>query len=151
MPLTSQKRIPVAKEFVRLGFGDAIDASVPFKAQEFLTETLTTIEAEQVIPVVSQYNQFNGEAVAKAISKFQGRVMGWKFGCAGSPLLIVALAPWTHQIEDTPPRTPSGRMFTAEENAVLVSQLRNVFINQLKADKFEMNGSDEYEFGAWWD
>jgi hypothetical protein len=151
MPLTNPSRIPLAQEFVRLGFGDTIDSACPFRSLEFLTEALTTVEAQQVIPVVKRFNAFDGEAVATAIARFRGRVMGWKFGCAGSPLLIVQLAPWTHQIEDTPPGGKSGRQHTDKENQKLLTELRDLFLLQLKADKFEMNGDVDYEYGAWWD
>ena len=151
MPLTNPHRIPLAQQFVRLGFGDTIDPSSPFRSLEFLTEALTTPEAQQVIPVVQRFNAFDGEAVGAAIGRFRGRVMGWKFGCAGSPLLIVQLAPWTHQIEDTPPRSPPGRRHSDKENRALIAELQDLFINELRADKFEMNGGDDLEYGAWWD
>lgn len=150
MALTSQRRIPVAREFIRLGFGDTIDPAAPFYSHEFVTQELTTVEAQAVIPVVSQYNNFNGEKVAAAIGKFRGRVSGWKFGAAGSPLLLVVLAPWTHQIEDTPPGGKSGRKFTPEERAALIAELRKLFIEELDADKFEQDGSSESVYGAWW-
>jgi hypothetical protein len=151
MTLTSPSRIPLAKEFVRLGFGDVIDDNAWFRSLEFLTEKLTTIEAQQVIPVLRQYNLFNGESVASAVGRFRGRVMGWQFGRARSPLLIVALAPWTHQIEDTPLGTLSGRRFTDMDNKKLIDELRSVFLNELNAAEFKMNGSNDLEYGAWWD
>ena len=151
MPLTNPHRIPLAQQFVRLGFGDTIDPESPFRSLEFLTQELTTPEAQEVVSVVKRFNEFDGEAVAKAIGRFRGRVMGWKFGCAGSPLLIVSLAPWTHQIEDTSPHAPTGRRHTERENTALLTELRQMFLSELHADKFQMNGDVEYEFGAWWD
>jgi len=151
MPITSQRRIPVAREFVRLGFGYSIDDDAPFRSLEFLTEELTTVEARAVIPVVGQFNRFDGAKVADAIERFRGRVSGWKFGAAGSPLLLVVLAPWTHQVEDTPPRGKSGRRFTPDEKATLIAELRSVFIGELHADEFEMHGSSDSVYGAWWD
>jgi hypothetical protein len=150
MPLINPARIPAACQFVRLGFGEVIDKDATFRSLEFLTESLTTIEAQQVIPILKHYNSFNGDAVAMAIGRFKGRVMGWQFGRAGSPLLVVALAPWTHQLEDTPPRAPSGRSFTDSENKKLIDELRSVFLNDLGAEKFEMNGNNDLEYGAWW-
>jgi len=73
MTRTSQRRIPVAQEFVRIGFGDAIDDNAPFYSHDFLTQELTTLEAQAVIPVVKRYNNFEGEKVATAISRFRGR------------------------------------------------------------------------------
>jgi hypothetical protein len=151
MALTSLRRIPVAQEFVRIGFGDAIDDDAPFYSHDFLTEELTTVEMKAVLPVLVQYNSFNGEKVAAAIASSQGKVSGWKFGAAGSPLLLVVLAPWTHQVEDTDPRGKSGTKFSIEERDALVSQLRHVFLNELGADKFERDGDNEYVYGAWWD
>ena len=151
MALTSERRIPVAREFVRLGFGDAIDPTAPFYSHEFVTQELTTTEAQAVIPVVSQYNNFNGEKVAAAIGKFRGRVSGWKFGAAGSPLLLVLLAPWTHQVEDAKPGGKSGRKFTPEEKASLVAELRALFLDELGADKFDQDQGNESVYGAWWD
>jgi hypothetical protein len=100
---------------------------------------------------VTQYNNFNGEKVAAAIGQFRGRVSGWKFGASGSPLLLVVLAPWTHQIEDTRPGGQVGRRFTAEERISLIAELRDLFIEKLDADKFEQSGSNESVYGAWWD
>lgn len=151
MAITYQPRIAVAREFVRLGFGDAIDHEAPFYSHDFLTQELTTTEAQAVIPVVAQFNNFNGEKVASAIGRFKGRVSGWKFGAAGSPLLLVVLAPWTHQVEDTKPGGASGTKFTPEQHTALVDELRSMFVNELDADKFERDGHEEYVYGAWWD
>ncbi len=151
MTLTDPDRIPLAQQFVRLGFGDTIDPSSSFRSLEFLTEELTTLEVQQVVPVVKQFNAFDGNTVASALGRFRGRVMGWKFGRAGSPLLIVQIAPWTHQIEDTPPDAPSGRRHTDKEIQHLLAELRDLFLNELHADKFEMNDDVGYEYGAWWD
>jgi hypothetical protein len=150
MALTSQRRIPAAREFVRLGFGDTIDPAAPFYSHEFVTQELSTVEAQAVIPVVSQYNNFNGQMVAAGIGKFRGRVSGWKFGAAGSPLLLVVLAPWTHQLEDTSPGGKSGRKFTPEERGALIDELRALFIKELDAEKFEQDRSNESVYGAWW-
>lgn len=151
MTLTSPRRIPVAREFVRIGFGDAVDDQAPFYSHEFLTQELTTTEAQAVIPVVTQYNRFSGEKVADAIGRFKGRVSGWKFGAAGSPLLLVVLAPWTHQVEDIQPGGPSGTRFTPQQRTALLDELRSMFLNELDADKFERHGDSEYVYGAWWD
>lgn len=151
MARTSQRRIPVAKEFLRLGFGEVVNADAPFYSHHFLTQELSTEEAMAVIPVVEQYNNFNGRRVAQAIATFDGRVSGWKFGCAGSPLLVVVFAPWTHQIENTKPGGPAGRKFTEAEHAAMVEELQHLFIVELAADKFERNAKDIYEYDAWWD
>jgi hypothetical protein len=151
MAITSPRRIPIAQEFVRLGFGDTIDDSAPFYSHEFLTQELTTTEVQAVLPIVSQYNNFNGKQVAAGIERFRGRVSGWKFGAAGSPLLVVVLAPWSHQIEELRPGGKSGTKHTPEEREALLSKMRHFFINELQADKFEREGESEYVYGAWWD
>ncbi len=151
MARTAQRRIPVAQEFVRLGFGEVIDDNAPFYSHEFLTQELTTVEAQAVIPVLKRYNRFDGEKVAAAIARFRGRVSGWKFGSAGSPVLLVVLAPWTHQVEDTPPGSKSGTPFTDAERHALVKELQALFLNELGADKFDADEGSEFVFGAWWD
>jgi hypothetical protein len=151
MALTSPRRIPIAQEFVRIGFGDTVDDNAPFYSHEFLTQELTTTEVQAVLPIVKQYNTFEGERVAAGIERFRGKVSGWKFGAAGSPLLIAVLAPWTHQIEEVRPGGKSGTKFSPEQREALLAEMRDVFLNVLNADKFERNGDNEYEYGAWWD
>jgi hypothetical protein len=62
---------------------------------------------------------------------------------------MVDFAHWTHQLEDTPSR-PSGTRISEQDRDSLISELRNLFLHQLGADKFE---SDDVELscGAWWD
>jgi hypothetical protein len=151
MALTSQRRIAVAKEFVRIGFGDAIDDLAPFYSHEFLTQVLTTTEVQAVLPEVQQYNAFNGEKVAAAIERFRGKVSGWKFGCAGSPLLIAVLPYATHQIEEMPPAGKSGTRISEESHEALIHEMQKMFIEDLDADKFEKNDDSNHVFGAWWD
>ena len=151
MAITSARRIPFAQEFVRLGFGDTIDDSAPFYSRAFLTQELTTTEVQAVLPIVTQYNAFDGARVAAGIEQFRGRVSGWKFGSAGSPLLVAVLAPWSHQVEELRPGGKSGTMFTPEELAALVAQMQHVFLAELGADKFDREAGSEYAYGAWWD
>lgn len=151
MTTSSEHLIAAAQQFVRLGFGDAIDPEAAFYSHEFLTQELTTIEAQAVLPVVPQYNAFNGVKVAAALGQFRGKVKGWKFGAAQSPLLIVVLPYWTHQAEEVPPRSPSGTRITQTEQETLLAQMRSLFIDELGAEKFQQNGDSKNEFGAWWD
>lgn len=151
MARTSQRRIPLAKEFVRIGFGEVVDNDAPFYSHHFLTQELSTEEAMAVLPVVAQYNNFAGATVAAALAPFNGRVSGWKFGSAGSPLLVVVLAPWTHQVENFKPGGASGRKFTPQEVQQLVEELRTLFIDSLAVDTFEPHNGSEYEYAAWWD
>jgi len=150
MARTSSRRIPSAQQFVKLGFGEAIDDDAPFYSHHFLTQELTTTEAQAVIPVLSSYNNFDGNRVSDAIGKFKGRVSGWKFGAAQSPLLLVVLAPWSHQVEDTKPGGPSGTKFTDSEVMALAAELKNTFVDQLHADSFEQYQGSQYVYAAWW-
>lgn len=151
MTTSSERRIAAAQQFVRLGFGDTIDDDAAFYSHHFLTQGLTTLEAQAVIPVVPQYNAFNGAKVAAALAQFRGKVTGWKFGAARSPLLIVVLPYWTHQAEEVTPGTSSGTKITPAEQAALLDEMRRVFVDVLAADKFQKNGDGSNEFGAWWD
>jgi hypothetical protein len=150
MAITSTRRIPIAQEFVRIGFGDAIDDAAPFYSHDFLTQELTTTEVQAVLPIVKQYNNFVGEKVAAALESFRGKVGGWKFGCAGSPLLIAVLAPWTHQLEESSPRN-EGTRIPSETRRALISEMEEVFLRQLGADIFEPCDADKTEYRAWWD
>ena len=46
MAITSARRIQVAQEFVRMGFGDTVDDSDLFHSQNFVTQELTTTEVQ---------------------------------------------------------------------------------------------------------
>ncbi|WP_139260309.1 hypothetical protein [Duganella sacchari] len=142
-------RVEVAEQFVRLGYGDLIDDDAKFRSLDFLTERLTTDEIKLVISVVPSHDAFDAKTICSALDQFRGRVAGWRFGRAGSPLLMVDFAHWTHQLEDTPSR-PSGTRISEQDRDSLISELRNLFLHQLGADKFE---SDDVELscGAWWD
>lgn len=142
-------RVAVAEQFVRLGYGDLIDVNAKFRSLDFLTERLTTDEIKVVISVVPSHDSWDAMAICSALDQFRGRVAGWRFGRAGSPVLMVDFAHWTHQLEDTPSR-PNGTRISDHERDSLISELRNLFLLQLSADKFE---SDDVglSFGAWWD
>ena len=145
------EKIAAAREFVRLGFGDSIDDNAEFRSLQFLTDTLTTDEVAEVLPVLPSFNAFVGLKVAQEIQRFRGRVSGWQFGSANSPLLVVVLAPWTHQLELAPPGNYSGTQFGKEEQADLVSELRDMFTQQLGADSFEQHSNSQFKYEAWWD
>jgi hypothetical protein len=161
MAITSVRRIPLAQEFVRLGFGDMaddlnigdrLDDSAVFHSQNFVTQELTTTELQAVLPLVKQFNNFSGDKVAAAIERFRGRVIAWRFGRAGSPLLIADLPYWTHQIEDTPPRAePGGSRIDADSHQSLIAEMRQVFLQELDADLFEPEDDSDHTFRAWWD
>ena len=134
-----------AEAFVRLGFG--LNEGQRFQSAAFLTPFLRTTQAAPLIRLVKEYNEFNGERVAEAVEKFRGRVMGLEFGREGSPVLYIDLPYWTHQREgaDT---IGQGTRISDAENDRLVEELRQVFVDDLKANEF---GVDGRRVRAWWD
>lgn len=145
-------RAELAQNFIRLGYADILSINTKFRSLEFLTEELTTSEVQPVLCVVPEYNAFNGPKVAAAIEQFRGRVKGWKFGRAGSPLLIIAFASWTHQLEKIQSGGPSSGTRISEAQAEsLINDMRQVFLAELHADKFEPVADESGDFGAWWD
>ncbi len=42
MPVTSTRRIHIAQQFIRFGFGEHVDENAPFYSNQFLTQELTT-------------------------------------------------------------------------------------------------------------
>ena len=144
-------RVAAAREFVRLGFGDSIDDNASFRSLEFLTDTLTTDEVVEVLPVLPSFNAFDGLKVAHAVKEFRGRVSGWQFGSANSPVLLVVLAPWTNQLEFAPRNAPGSRQFTDAERSALLKELSAVLTEQLGADSFEQRPNSQFKYAAWWD
>lgn len=143
LPLEVDKQ--AAEAFVRLGFG--LNEGQRFQSTSFLTPFLRTPQAAPLIRLVKDYNEFNGERVAAAVEKFRGRVMGLEFGREGSPVLYIDLPYWTHQREgaDT---IGQGTRISDAENDSLVEELRQVFVDDLKADEF---GVDGRRVRVWWD
>lgn len=150
MPITSSRRIQVAQQFVRFGFGEHVEESAPFYSADFLTQELTTIEAQAVLSVVPRFNMFVGGHVGGSIERFRGRVRGWKFGRAGAPLLVVVLPYWTHQVEEQPQGAPAGLPVSDPAHLSLVDELRQVFLHELDAQRFEPYDGTGHAFGAWW-
>ena len=99
------------------------------------------------IRLVKEYNEFNGERVAAAVEKLRDRISGVEFGREGSPVIYIDLPYWTHQREgaDT---SVQGTRITDAENDRLVEELRQVFVGELKADEF---GVDGRRVRVWWD
>ena len=146
-PLNS--RVSAAQQFVRLGFADIVEENSEFRSLDFLTDGLTTSDVQAVLPIVTSYNEFDGEKVATAIEQFRGKVKCWRFGRAGSPLLMAALPYWSHQAESAPLGSPAGTRITNESNQALIEEMRKIFLLKLGADKFEQNGDNDHEYGAW--
>lgn len=102
---------------------------------------------ERAVPI---YNAFDGNAVANAIERFRRRVSGWSIGRAGSPLLQIELPSWTHQVEETPPRTNGTRIADTEHQA-LIAEMHHVFVEKLGADAFEFTDDSQNRIQVWWD
>jgi hypothetical protein len=150
MPVSSPRRIQVAQQFVRFGFGEHVDESAPFYAPDFITQVLTTTEAQSILTIVQRYNTFFGGTVAGGLERFRGRVHGWQFGRAGSPVLLMSLPYWTHQVEEMPQGAPVGKPVSDEETLALVDELRQVFMNELDAIRFEAVDNTGHLFRAQW-
>ncbi|MFP8780478.1 hypothetical protein [Hydrogenophaga sp. RWCD_12] len=137
--------LQVAESFVRIGFGLKKDQR--FQSYEFLTPRLRTAQAVPLIRLIKQYNGFNGERVAAAVEKLRGRISGLEFGREGSPVLYIELPHWSHQREEAD-TSVQGTRITDAENDRLVEELRQVFVDELKADEF---GADGRRVRVWWD
>jgi len=137
--------LQVAESFVKIGFG--LNEGQRFQSTEFLTPRLRVAQAAPLIRLVKQYNEFQGEAVAKAVEEFHGRVSGVEFGREGSPVLYFELPYWSHQREEAPSGTPHAKISDAE-NDLLVAELKKIFVGGLHADEFSVN---HRRVRVWWD
>lgn len=137
--------IQVAERFVQIGFG--LNNGQRFQSTEFLTPRLRTSQAAPLIRLVKQYNNFEGERVAAAIERLRGRVSGVEFGREGSPVVYIELPFWTHQREETRPGAAQSRISDAETEK-MVSELKAIFVNDLKADEFVVKRN---RVRIWWD
>jgi len=135
----------VAETFVRIGFG--LNKGQRFQSMEFLTPRLRTSQAVPLISLVKQYNEFDGERVSAAVEKLRGRVSGIEFGREGSPVLYIELPYWTHQREEATTAETDAKIPEAE-NDKFVAELRQVFVDELKADEFSVN---RRRIRVWWD
>lgn len=134
-----------AETFVRLAYG--LDRSSGFQSTLFLTPRLRTVQAEKLVRLVGDYNNFNGPRVADALLKFRGRVSGVEFGREGSPVLYIDLPYWTHQREETS-WSGQGVRISDKESAALASEIRRLFVSELKADEFSV---EKRRVRIWWD
>ena len=150
MPVTSTRRIYIAQQFTRFGFGEHVDENAPFYSPNFLTQELTTTEVQAVLTIVPRYNAFYGVTVAGAIGRFRGRIKGWKFGRCDAPQLVVTLPFWTHQAEEIPQGSPVGKPVSDEDNQALVDELRQLFMHDLDANRFEAIDDTGHSFTAYW-
>jgi hypothetical protein len=137
--------LQVAETFVRIAYG--LNEGQRFQSTEFLTPRLRTTQAASLVRLVKQYNEFDGVRVAAAIEGLKGRVSGVEFGREGSPVLYIELPYWTHQREAATP-TEKGIKIGDAQNEELVSEIKELFVNQLKADEFSVN---RRRVRIWWD
>jgi hypothetical protein len=139
----------LAKQFVTIGFGPKILGKMGFQSTEFLTPTLSTRQASELVLLVPEYGSFKGAEVAKGIQRFASRVSGVAFGREGSPVLYVHLPYWTHQREGPLPR-PQGSKITDQDSEQLVEELRRVFVGELGAEEFGPDTIDKRSIRIWW-
>ncbi|MCH8180420.1 MAG: hypothetical protein IIA02_11640 [Proteobacteria bacterium] len=150
MPITSTRRINVVQQFVRLGFGDHLDADAPFYSGDFLTQELTTTEAQAAMSVLPRINTFAGVQVAGGLDRFRGEVRGWKFGRAGTPVLHVLLPFWTHQVEERHAASPVGSPVQDTDHRALLERLRHTLVDELDAFDFLAVDDTDHVWRARW-
>lgn len=139
----------LAKQFVTIGFGPNVLGKTGFRSTQFLTPTLNTRQASELVLLVPEYGHFKGAAVAKAIQGFAGRTSGMQFGREGSPVLYVHLPYWTHQREG-PNTKGMGTKISDQDNQQLVRELRKVFVDELEAEEFGPDTINERVIRIWW-
>jgi hypothetical protein len=139
----------LAKQFVTIGFGPKVLGRMGFQSTKFLTPTLSTRQASELVLLVPEYGPFKGSEVAKAIQRFAGRVSGVAFGREGSPVLYLHLPYWTGQREGPLPR-PQGSKISDQENEQLVKELRKVFVDELGAEEFGTDSINKRVIRIWW-
>jgi hypothetical protein len=134
-----------AETFIRIAYG--LDKTVGFQSTLFLTPRLRTTQAERLIRMVGDYNNFNGPKVADAVLNLRGQVSGIEFGREGSPVIYIELPYWTHQREETSLPGQGTRIPESEINK-MASEIRELFVTQLGADEFSI---DRRRVRIWWD
>jgi len=134
-----------AETFVRLAYG--LDRSLGFESTQFLTPRLRTAQAERLVRMVGVYNAFNGPKVADALVRLRGKVSSIEFGREGSPVIYIELPYWTHQIEETS-MSGQGTRISESESAALASEIKRLFVTELKADEFSV---ESRRVRIWWD
>jgi hypothetical protein len=139
----------LAKQFVEIGFGPLVLGETGFQSTEFLTPVLSTRQASELVLLVPEYGHFKGAEVAKGIQRFAGRVSGVAFGREGSPVVYMHLPYWTHQREG-PISIGTGSRIPDQENALLVGELRKVFVDELEAEEFGPDSISKRVIRIWW-
>ena len=62
----------------------------------------------------------------------------------------VTLPFWTHQAEEIPQGSPVGKPVSDEDNQALVDELRQLFMHDLDANRFEAIDDTGHAFAAYW-
>ncbi len=152
MPASAQievaPHVDQAIAFVKLGYGDLFDMS--FRSLNFTTEELDTESTQSVVSLVKSYNSFDGNKIAQALSQFKGRISSYQFGREGSPVLYINLPYWTHQREGDNSNT-RGTKIEDSEFRKLLGELRQVFVNDLYCDEFDVDSIRKRTVRVWWD
>jgi hypothetical protein len=139
----------LAKQFVTIGFGPQVLGETGFQSTQFLTPVLSTRQASELVLLVPEYGHFKGDAVAKGIQHFAGRISGVGFGREGSPVLYVHLPYRTHQREG-PIAKAMGSKISDHDNQQLVRELREVFVDELLAEEFSPDPINKRVIRIWW-
>ncbi len=143
-----KEQIEGSIEFVKLGYGDLREKN--YRSLNFVTECLETDKIIQIIPIVKNYNAFDGKKIANVLQKFRGKVSCYEFGRAGSPILHINIPYWTHQREYYHGPNP-GEKISDSEVEQLINELKDVFIEQAYAEEFGVDAVMERKVYFWWD
>lgn len=144
----SSRLVEEAIAFVRLGYADVFKDDYEFRSLTFLTDQLTTIEAQQVVRIIEDYNAFAGVRVAKELGRFQGRIMYWQFGREGDPVLYAQLPYFTNQIEGQR-SSIKGDPIDRKSHETLVQEIQKVFSKTLEADHVTFD-EDQHQVRIRW-
>jgi hypothetical protein len=119
-----------------------------FRSLNFRTDLLTTRQTQSVVRLVKAHNAFTGEAVARALEAFRGRVRGFEFGRESSPVLYVLLPYTENQIEEQVSATIGPRVSAVTHENLLV-ELERTF-KALGAEEVTIHEGHRHEVRAWW-
>lgn len=139
----------LAKKFVTIGFGPLVLGKQGFQSTQFLTPTLSTRQASELIKLVPEYGSFRGARVADALLRFSHRVSGVQFGREGSPVLYIDLPYWAHQREGPIAKGAAVRI-SDDDHQKLVQELRQVFVGELHAEEFSTDPIRKRTVRIWW-
>jgi hypothetical protein len=123
------------KKFVKLGFNDC---SVDFRIREVNEKDII-----EIVKLIKDYNEFNGEKVAKAIAKINkiwnnSYQLSYAFGREGSCVLYINLPYWKLGKDD----------YTIAERKAKIDTTLEI-LQQAKADELSLLDNDTIR--AWWD